>query len=90
MIFEILFFILFGLLGVLLGWLPGWGQVPLLLPWGIDSVMVTAVSYYRSIIETVPYLEVLMQAFLYALGFELAMIVLKVFLGARVPGQSSN
>jgi len=90
MIFEILFFIIFGLLSALTFWLPGYGEFPLLLPWGIDGVLQKMVSYYRGAIETLPYLEVVLQCFMYAILFELALLVLKLFLGSRTPGHNVN
>lgn len=85
MIFQLLFTIVFGLLGVLLFFLPGFGDVPLLLPWGIDSIIVTVASYFRGAIETLPYLSVVLDVLLYALLFEGGLMVMKLFLGSRSP-----
>jgi len=85
MIFEILFFLIFGLLSALTFWLPGYGDVPLLLPWGMDEIFTTMSSYFHGAIETLPYLRTLLTAFGYALLFELAMLIIKVFLGSRTP-----
>jgi len=85
MIFEILFFIIFGLLSALVFWLPGYGDVPLHLPWGIDPLFVQMSRYFHGAIDTLPYLEVVLVCFGYALLFELGMMFLKLFLGSRAP-----
>lgn len=85
MIFQGLFYLIMGLLGLLTSWLPGYGNVPLLLPWGTDSLISTIISYYRGAIETLPYLATGLNAFIILLGFELAMLILKLFLGSRTP-----
>lgn len=86
MLFQILFFIVFGILSALTFWLPGYGDYPLLLPWGIDELFVTMSSYFHGAIETLPYLEVVLKAFGYALLFEIALVILKLFIGHRAPG----
>lgn len=85
MIFQLLFSIIFGLLGVLLFFMPGFGDVPLLLPWGLDDVFVSVSSWVAGAVETFPFLSVVMDIFLYILLFEIALMVLKLFLGARAP-----
>jgi len=56
----------------------------------LDPVFSTMVSYYHGAIETLPYLAIGFEMFLYLLGFELAMLFLKLFLGSRTPMHSSN
>jgi len=90
MIIQILFQLLFTLASTLLSFFPGWGIYPLPLPWGLDPVFSTMVSYYHGAIETLPYLAIGFEMFLYLLGFELAMLFLKLFLGSRTPMHSSN
>jgi len=90
MIFQILYFIIFGILSALSFWLPGYGDVPLLLPWGMDSLLTTASSYYHGAISTLPYLDIVMKCFLLAVTFEIAMMFIKLFLGNRAPGQNAN
>lgn len=85
MIFQLLFSIIFGLLGVLLFFLPGFGDIPLLLPWGLDAVVVSFASLVKGAVDTLPYLSVLIEVFIYSIMFEGALIVLKMFLGARSP-----
>lgn len=87
MIFNIIFFLLFSLLTALLSWLPGYGDLPMLLPFGIDGVFVSAVSYFRGAIETLPYLEVVFNLFGIAILFEVALLILRLFLGSRSPSQ---
>jgi len=85
MLFQLLFLILFGLLGILVSFLPGFGDVPLLLPWGTDPIVVQAFSYMRGAVDTLPYLELPLQLFLYSIAFEIAMLFGKLFLGSRNP-----
>lgn len=85
MILQILFFLIFGILGAFGSIMPGYGEIPLPLPWGIDSLFVTASNYFHGAMETLPYLQVVWTCFLLALGFELAMLIMKLFLGSRTP-----
>lgn len=85
MLFQILFFIVFGILSALTFWMPGYGEYPLPLPWGTDSLFQTMSSYYHGAIETLPYLEVVLEAFGYALLFEIALVILRLFIGHRAP-----
>ena len=90
MIFQLLFTIIFGLLGVLLFFLPGYGQVPLLLPWGIDPIVQKMAMYFNGAIVTLPYLQVVLQVLGIGLGFELALLVIRLFLGSRSIGNNTN
>jgi len=90
MIIQILFMLIFGILSAMASFLPGYGDIPLLLPWGIDEVFTNMSSYFHGAIETLPYLEIVLQCFLYALLFEIALFVIKLILGSRAPGQHAN
>jgi len=85
MIFQILFFILAGVLGALLQFLPGYGEIPLLLPWGIDSILVYGVSLFKLVAIAIPPLSVVLNAFLYYVIFKIALLVLRLFIGHRAP-----
>jgi len=85
MIFQGLFYLIMGLLGLFASYLPGYGQVPLLLPWGVDGILSSIVSFYRGAMETLPYLRAGLNAFLIILAFEIGMLILKLFLGSRTP-----
>lgn len=85
MIFELLFTIIFALLSLLTFYLPGYGQTPLQLPWGIDSLFQQMSSYFHAAINTLPYLQTTLTVFLYALLFELALLIFKIILGSRTP-----
>lgn len=56
-----------------------------ILPFGIDSILVTMVGYFKAAIITLPYLEIVFTYFLWVIGFEIALKVLKVILGSRSP-----
>lgn len=55
------------------------------LPFGIDTFVVTAFSYFYAFIDIFPPMGVILQAFLVYLGFKLALLVFKIFLGHRAP-----
>lgn len=81
MIIHILLSIVIVILNTITSWLP----VVTELPFGLDSILQTAVSYFHGAGQTLPYLEVVWSAFLYVAGFELLLLVLKIFLGSRTP-----
>lgn len=88
MILQILFTIIFSLLGVLLFFLPGYGEVPLKLPWGIDELMQSIVGVFNTAIDSFPYLGTLSTIILLGIGFEIAMMFIKLFLGHRAPSHN--
>jgi len=90
MIFQILYFLIFGILSALTFWMPGYGDVPLLLPWGIDAIFVQMAGYFKGAIETLPYLQVVLTCFLIVIAFEIGMMFIKMFLGSRAPGHNVN
>lgn len=55
------------------------------LPYGIDPIAVQAMGYVRAMIVIFPPLGVILQAFLYYLGFRLILAIVKVILGGRAP-----
>lgn len=55
------------------------------LPWGLDSVLSDGVAGYKEIAEVFPPMETMMTIFLIYLGFKIALILLKFFLGSRTP-----
>jgi len=86
MIIHILLSILIVFFNILTSWLPAVDT----LPFGIDTILATAVSYYHGITETIPYLQVVWNCFIFALGFEMALLLLKFILGHRSPGSHIN
>jgi len=81
MIINIIFALFVVFFNIITSWLPTVTE----LPFGLDTTLATAVSYFHGITETVPYLQVVWTCFLYVLGFEILMLVLKLFLGSRTP-----
>jgi len=55
------------------------------LPFGLDGIFTTAISIFNGAMNTLPYIAVVWDCFLYLLGFEIFMLVLKMFLGDRAP-----
>jgi len=66
-------------------WLPGAGQYPLYLPWGLDDIVVSSFTYFKSFVAVFPPLEIVLQAFLLYLGWKIAMMFLRLFIGNRTP-----
>jgi len=88
MIFQILFFIIAGIIGVITSLIPGSGQIPLLLPFGIDPIFVSAITTYKAFaIHNWPLVFPMAMAVIY-IAFEGGMLFLKLLLGHRAPGHS--
>jgi len=85
MIIQLILFIVIQTVNILFSWLPAVDTLPL----GLDSVFVSASMAIHGAMDTVPYIVIVWQCFLYALGFEILLKVLKVFLGSRVPAHTN-
>jgi len=81
MIITVLITVLVLILGALSSVLPTTAT----LPFGLDSLLITAVSYFNMIMITVPYLQVVWDCFIYLLIFEGVLQLIKLFLGSRTP-----
>jgi len=81
MIIHLLFSIIIMIFNTLVSWLPSVS----VLPFGMDSLWISSVGYFKGFMLIFPPLEIVYQAFVFYLGFRLLLIVLKVFLGKRVP-----
>lgn len=81
MIFYFLIKAVLGVLAVLTIWLPVVDQ----LPWGVDNYLADGVAYYKLIGETIPLLGLMLDLTTLYLAFKLLLIVLKFFLGSRLP-----
>lgn len=55
------------------------------LPWGVDSVLSDGMGYYRTLMDVFPPLSTVLNAVLIYIGYKLAIIVLRFFLGSRTP-----
>jgi len=55
------------------------------LPWGVDSVLTDGMGYYRALMAIFPPLSTVLNAVLIYLGYKIAIIVLRLFLGSRTP-----
>lgn len=85
MIFQILYFIIVGILSVIGSFFPGYGEIPLLLPWGLDNILIVGFAYLNAFIDIFPPIGIVLEAFIIYLGFRLGMIFLKLFIGHRAP-----
>lgn len=73
---------IFGMaLSVIFSVFPSVSQLPL----GMDSVMVTAVGWWYSFLTVFWPLQIVWTCFMWYLGIKIFMIILRLFLGARVP-----
>lgn len=80
MLLQLLLTILINLLNILTSWLPTVTTLPF-----IDSYLVSAMGGIHSLIENFPILQDVLTAFLIYLGFKLALLVMKLFMGSRTP-----
>lgn len=55
------------------------------LPFGIDAELTTAMGYFNSFLDLVWPLQIIWQCLLWYLGFELVLLVIRVFLPHRLP-----
>lgn len=86
MLIQLLLTILINAINVLFFWLPSVTT----LPFGIDGALTYIVQLYHGAMATLPYLEIVWTCFLYLLGFELLLVIMKVFLGSRAVGKDAN
>lgn len=83
MIIQLFLQILISLITLLFSWLPD----VTILPFGIDTALSYAVQLFHGAMSTLPYLEIVWTCFLYLLGFEILLVILKFFLGSRSFGK---
>jgi len=81
MIIQLILHILVSAVNVIFSWLPEVNE----LPWGIDSVLVDAVSQFKAVAVYIPPLTVVLGAFMTYVSFRLTLIVVKLFMGNRTP-----
>jgi len=48
------------------------------LPFGADAFLVSMVGYYNSAAEIIPWLSIIMSAFLFYLGFRVSLVILSL------------
>jgi hypothetical protein len=77
MILEIIIYMVGVVLISIGSFLPGSGQVPLLLPWGIDEMVSIGVNGYKVLSTSFPPFQVVLQAFIIYIGFRIALQILK-------------
>lgn len=57
------------------------------LPFGLDSILTTAVQIFNGAMTTIPYLQIVWTCFLWLMGFEIFLYTMKLFMGSRAPAQ---
>ncbi len=77
MILEIIMFAILSILGIFAQFIPGSGQVPLLLPWGLDDIINAGVVGYKTLSTAYPPFAIVLQAFIIYIGFKITMQLLK-------------
>lgn len=69
---------------LLLNLVPNFSVTTGLLPFGTDALWVSAVSMFKAVMIIFPPFEVVYQAAIVLLGFEIIMFVLRIILGSRL------
>ncbi len=77
MIIEIIFYAIGEIINQLAQFFPGYGSFPLLLPWGIDSMVSGGVNGYKILANAFPPFQVVLTAFIAYLGFRIILRLLK-------------
>ncbi len=77
MILELIMYAISVIVNMFGQFLPGNGDVPLLLPWGIDSIFNQGVTGYKILSTSFPPFAVVLDAFLIYLGFKIIIRLLK-------------
>lgn len=78
MISEIIIYSVVQVVSFFTAYLPGAGQVPLLLPWGTDSILLQAVTAYKDLAIAFPPFQTVLTAFIIYMLFRIALKILKV------------
>lgn len=78
MISEIIIYAVVQVVSFFTAFLPGAGQVPLLLPWGTDAILLQAVTGYKLLAGAFPPFQTILTAFIIYLLFRIALKMLKV------------
>jgi len=73
MIIQVIIRSILGMIGSLVAWLPEVSE----LPFGIDSVLVSAFGYFNYIAVLIPPLALMKSAFLFVVTFKITMLILK-------------
>lgn len=77
MIIELLFYIITPVINLLGYIFPGAGQVPLLLPWGMDSIVTTGFNGFKILAQTFPPFNTILIAFGIYLTFRIGLRLLR-------------
>ena len=79
MILNLIFFAFLSVLNLLTFWLPQ-EQVNgvYVLPWGIDSIFVSAVSSFKAMVDVFPPFGIVFDAFLFYLGFKIVIRIVRM------------
>lgn len=79
MIVNLIFIAFIKVLNLLTFWLPQEKSGTVyLLPWGLDEIMVSAVSGFKAMIEVFPPFGIVFNAFLIYLGFKIVLRIVRM------------
>jgi len=70
---------------LLLNLIPNFSVTGGTLPFGIDAIMIQAISSFKAVMIIFPPFQVVYNAAILLLGFEVIMFILKLILGHRAP-----
>lgn len=85
MIIALFINLVIAILGILFSWLPVVTTFPSFFGFDIDGLLVTAVGYFNGVTGLFWPLAIILQGFIVLLGYKLAIITLRFFLGSRTP-----
>lgn len=77
MVLEIIMYVIGQVISVFGVLFPNSGQVPLLLPWGLDDIIISGVSGFKVLATAFPPFTVVLQAFVIYISFKIGMQLLK-------------
>lgn len=81
MITQFFFTIIITVFDSLTSWLPQVTE----LPFGLDTILLTAVGWLQSLVIVFWPIEVILSVFLWYLTFRVGLILLKLIMGTRTP-----
>lgn len=77
MLFEIAIYMLDTVINFFGSFLPNYGEFPILLPWGLDNLLIQGVTGFKILSTAFPPFQIVLQAFIIYIGFRIIMQLLK-------------
>lgn len=77
--------VLLNIFNVLVSWLPQVTTLPIIFGFDIDGAMVTGMSQFNQLVNSVWVLSYMFQGFLAIVAYYIIKITIKIILGSRTP-----